>query len=360
LADKINLESLENARAAFLKELDRLSKSKKRPTILVCGYMGVGKTSLIQSVLGKDVVSDDKIVHGRPGTKNFDEFSSEFIRIYDSRGFEPGISENQFISDITDFVRNKQESSNVDDHIHLVWYCISGANARISKSDIKLIKYVFPYKRVQVVITKNDITREIQRNALINELTSNGVDEQKITFLSDTPSDKGVSELVNKSLRILPNAYKDAFISKQQVDLDAKKAAATKIINRTSISAGLWGIIPFADLIVILPIQLQMAAAIADVYGFDSKIARDMAGTTGIITAVSSSLLSVTLLDLIPVFGQVLSAVTVGSITVALGNFISDYFYKCNEFIINGGSVDEIKPINADNVIEYIKKYVSK
>jgi uncharacterized protein (DUF697 family) len=61
----------------FQKELEAQAKRIQRPTILVCGYTGTGKTSLIRAICGNDLVSGKAIVppeavgHGSPATKDY-------------------------------------------------------------------------------------------------------------------------------------------------------------------------------------------------------------------------------------------------------------------------------------------------
>ena len=56
----------------------------KRPNILVCGYTGSGKTSLIRSVLGS-IVEESKIGNGLPVTMGYDKYENDQIVIWDSK-----------------------------------------------------------------------------------------------------------------------------------------------------------------------------------------------------------------------------------------------------------------------------------
>jgi predicted GTPase len=76
--------SLQDAQEQFDKELREVVASRKKPTILVFGFTGVGKTSLVRVILGKESVPDDAIAHGKPGTGHFIEYKTEFITLYSS------------------------------------------------------------------------------------------------------------------------------------------------------------------------------------------------------------------------------------------------------------------------------------
>ena len=180
----------------------------KRPNILVCGYTGSGKTSLTKAILG-DLVPDNAIGDGRPMTMGYDCYENELVRIWDSKGLENGQTEEEFTVHTRNFVRQRQEDSDVDNHIHLVWYTIQGSGARVTDCDLNLIRDIFNPEHVIVVVTKADATRQRQRDALLQALMEAGIPEERIVFTSDSESGSiGCKELMLLSYRMLPEAYK--------------------------------------------------------------------------------------------------------------------------------------------------------
>ena len=156
----------------------------KRPNILVCGYTGSGKSSLVKAILG-DVVPDSAIGDGAPRTMGYDCYENDLVRIWDSKGLELGETEGSFTEETRRFVRSRQESPNVDDHIHLVWYTIQGPGARVTECDRNLIRNIFNTKNVIVVITKSDITRPNQKAALQQVIMDSGIPADRIIFTCD-------------------------------------------------------------------------------------------------------------------------------------------------------------------------------
>ena len=61
-----------------------------KANILICGYTGSGKTSLIQSICGKTIVPESAIHHGRPETVGFESYENKNFRFWDSQGMETG------------------------------------------------------------------------------------------------------------------------------------------------------------------------------------------------------------------------------------------------------------------------------
>ena len=53
-----------------------MSDAKFKPVILVCGKTGIGKTSLIQAVTGRETVPDSAIGTGMPVTHGFTPYET--------------------------------------------------------------------------------------------------------------------------------------------------------------------------------------------------------------------------------------------------------------------------------------------
>ena len=322
-----------NHKEKFKEKFDNFFSNLKKPNILVCGYTGSGKTSLIQAICGKEVVSDDKIVHGKPGTMDYLYYKSEMINFWDSQGLELGESENEFVEKTKGFIREKQQNPNVDNHVHLVWYCIQGSGARVTPCDIILINDIF--KNVIALITKNDITEELQQRGMEKELTDSGVNRKFIIPVSckEIESQK---TLVKLSLEMLPEAYRDAFISAQIVNLESKQKKVNGIIFSAAASAAAAGAspIPISDAAIITPIQFGMIVAIAATYGLPREFIRSSAGP--LIAQSIGILLAENLTKLVPVIGSIIGATVAGSLTTALGIIVNKYCVKAYEAKLRG------------------------
>ena len=332
--------SEEALKRKFGEEYDKAAKTyRKRPNILVCGYTGSGKSSLIKAILG-DVVPSAAIGEGKPKTMDFDHYENDEISIWDSRGMELGDTEAQFVEYTRNFVNGKVTDMDVDNHIHLVWYAIQGTGARITECDLKLIKEIFPAKNLIVVITKSDCTRQNQKDALKKVLLDNGIEERRIVFTSDSEGGAiGCKDLMELSLEMLPEAYKDAFAYAQQVDLERRKQAifnkkgkakgviATATASATAAAASP---IPFSDALIITPIQVGMIGGLAALYGLKGDELTVLA--MPLIARSVGTMAASSLLKLIPGLGTVTGACVTGTIaatlTGAMGWFVQTQFEK--------------------------------
>lgn len=324
----------------FHNKFNEERKLYKRPNILICGYTGAGKTSIIQALFGKDMVPDYKIKDAEPGTMDYEMYENEFLRIWDSKGLEPDKGEHDFIETTRAFIRKRQDiSNNVDDHIHIFWYVISAGIERITPTDLKIIN-IFPKESTIVVISKKDKdnrgkTIEAYKKKLIKD---GNISEDRIICTADLDVGDGrvgIHELYEKSLEILPEAYKSAFQEAQRIDIEKavdkvkeKKSKANGIIVSATAAAGATAAvpIPLSDSLLITPIQIGMVASLAALYSLNKEQLQHqalplVARTVGMITASS-------LAKLIPGLGNAINSTVAVLITGALGWFVQNQFEK--------------------------------
>ena len=100
----------------------------ERGNVLVIGNSGVGKSTLINAVLGKECAVTN--FGGTTGTtKELTIYESESVpfRIIDTVGFEPSwIKEFKAINAVKKWSRESAEEGKEDTRINVIWFCVDG------------------------------------------------------------------------------------------------------------------------------------------------------------------------------------------------------------------------------------------
>ena len=343
--------------AEFEREFREAEKLCRRPNVLVAGYTGCGKTSLIRTVLGGEIVPKTGIGDGKPCRIEFDCYENETIRLWDSRGLELGEREADFRTRMKEFVEERQGirsplflnmsslmrkvmeerpadiKNDATEHIHLVWYLIQGNSARVTDCDLALIREIFPMEHVIVAISKRDITKPRQAEEIRRILTEAGVLSEHIIEVSDAEGGAlGCRELVALSEKMLPEAFRDAFIAAQHIDREAKtakireKAEDARLIIQQAIHDAkrlAETPLPIGETASLLPPLAGMAAKLAALYGLrENSFRKEAAGfVETVVNAFSRSLD-----ELFPETAFGIGPETAGILTGAIGRYLKNSF----------------------------------
>lgn len=358
----------------FEEEYENIKKSIKKPNILLCGATGVGKSSVINYIFGKTVA---KVAAGEPVTRGIHKYENEDVSVilYDSEGYEIGNERiSQFRENIINIIdKKKEESNDMNDHIHLVWYCISAANKRITDLDIQTINDIQNKKvKVGVLLTQIDSTDEDELDELINVLKN---ELNEIEFFR-TSIDNEVSEeyldwnrLIDWSINNLDETLRRGFIKALDITIDKKKKFInTKIVPGYGVTAA--GIaatpIPLSDSAILVPMQTGMCMNILYLWGIDQY--------KGIIEGIMSSTimsqagkyiaktLAGNIIKLIPgagtIIGGSINAAVATTFTLALGYAVSELSYNYVVAVKDGKNIDLLEIFADDEIVNMINQFL--
>lgn len=351
----------------FKDEFDKQCADVTKANLMVVGGTGVGKSSLINLVFGKKLA---KTGAGKPITRGCNRYESENIPvvIFDTEGYEI-VNDKQ---DNSNFKREiiaeiaRREQLDLKDQIHLYWYCISASNHRITDYDIDNIKNLNSRpSKLGIVITQCD-NEEVSEDdegltsiAFRKVLKDAGIQNEVFETSTTLEEKLQLDDLLNWSATSLSSdELKDAFIGAQQKNITLKDKQSDQAIWAAVIAAGgAAGVNPFpmSDSLALTPIQMALAARLAQIYGFNALGANALALLKTQVLSLVGKQMAASLTKLIPVLGAVINATVAAGITKGFGNAMK-YTYRTAylEVLETGGLPDWVKLFSNLNISKYI------
>ena len=271
--DDAELSSDELFSSERQRELERLGHAN----ILIIGQTGVGKSTLINAVFRKPLARAET---GRPVTKVIQRFEdpSVPVTLYDTKGVELGDSKNRVIRDFKRTIA-KSRKAPIEDHIHLLWYCMDAGQTRVQDYDIEIIRELAEEVPVILVFTQTiDEERADALEATIREVDLPIEGGHAVRTLAEqrrigrqTLPPRGLEELVRLTNDLLPEAVRRAFANAQGVVIGLKIDQSRAVVVGASATAAAAAAapIPGSDAALLRPIQLGMLAGITAIFGIE-------------------------------------------------------------------------------------------
>lgn len=354
--------------------------------VLVIGNSGVGKSTLINAVLGENVA---KTGYGISGTTDALEiYESENIpfRVIDTIGFEPTfLKEQKAINAVKKWSKNSAKAGREDNQINVIWFCVDGCARKLfSKAIQSLSRATAMWKSVPVVvvITKSYAIPERAENI---EMVQNAFASQtkysknlkkiipvvaSIYRLNDTAyaAPEGITELIDATNELMPEGIKAGAHDIAEFKLTRKRSLAQGVIGVAATSAAVVGAvpIPIADALILAPLETVEINAIAKIYGVKndekSKIFFTTIVDVGTVSLAAKTVISA--LKTVPIAGSVLNAITAGSIVIALGEGTA---YAFEQVYLGKKTVEDIDWLTkvlesklTSELVEKVKKLVKE
>ena len=336
--------------------------------VLVIGNSGVGKSTLINAVLGEDCAETSWGLEGTTKELKIYEADGVPFRIIDTVGFEPTKKkENRAIKAVKKWSKDSAKKGNENTGISAIWFCVDGTSSKLfSKAIENMSKATDFWESVPlvVVITKSYAVPERAQNI---EMVNRAFAQQKkyaknlrkvlpvvaapfiLNEVAFAPPD-GISELIDITLDLMPEGIKAGEHDIAKFKLKRKRALSHTAVAVATIAGVVVGAapIPFADAALLAPTETGEIYALARIYEIneDEKFKQLMgsmveAGTVGIAgKAALSALKGIPGLNL--AIGA-LNAIVAGVIIALLGE-ASIYIFE--QIYLGNRSVADIDWVN--------------
>lgn len=337
--ERLEYTNVEDLLKKMITDFRTEMKGLGHVNIIIAGKTGVGKSTLINAAFREHLAETGM---GKPVTSCCRRIEKEGvpIRIYDTVGLELNEErKRQSIDEIRGLIQEKidQGPEHADEFIHCVWYCVQSDSDRFEESEQEFVRMIAEECDIPVilVITKAYLKKHAKEFA--SEISGYNLPIRGIAvLLAQAYEDEdfsakpyGVPELVQKTLDVLPESARRAWVNAQQASLELKRQEATTIIKQTvslAFGAG-YTPLPMSDAVVLAPIQITMFIRITSVYGISmskglaASIASSFLGIAG--ATYAGRTIASNLIKLIPgigtAIGGTISGGTAAMLTWALG-----------------------------------------
>lgn len=246
----------------FNKFNENFDKNFIKPNIVLSGKTGVGKSTLINAIFGSKIA---KAGEGKPVSQSLFKYDIADINVnlFDTKGLELDPQEreksrNSIIGEIS----KRAESSNVEEHMHVMWYCISNESRRIEDVELEWIKDFSNYMPVIVVLTQTldadeTFQRIIEKECPEVKICRVLAEERKLFGNLIIPP-HGLKNLISETMNILPDATVRAFTAAQKIKIEEKIKSAKELLKERLDSKGPFNYKNLAHLADTLPIGLDV------------------------------------------------------------------------------------------------------
>ena len=338
-----------------MKDTRLLESDSPKGNVLVIGGSGVGKSTLINAVVGDEVAYTS---WGKAGTEELRVYEHESLpfRLIDSMGFEASSKrQHKAVNAVKRWSRDCAKEGREDTQVNVIWFCVDGTAARLFEETIsQLNEATSMWKSVPViaVITKSYSDYEQEHNIrMVREAFEPAGDHSPLDVLLKKPdyssrlrkiipvvaqawkqsetnvvAPRGIDELIEITNELMPEGLESAKGDLQDFVMMRRRALSQGVIAPCAAAGAVVGALPLpiADAIVLAPVEAAEVNAIARIYGLADGDQFDAISDTiidvGTISVAAKGAISV--LKAIPginVAAEILNASVAASFVTALG-----------------------------------------
>jgi uncharacterized protein (DUF697 family)/predicted GTPase len=308
--------------------------------LAVFGKTGVGKSTLVNAIFGRDVAATGV---GSPVTRGlvYYRHPDGFLGLYDSEGFETGTAGDAIVDGLRRLVADHRTRA-VDEQIHAVWYLVRWSDRRFERAQEQFVRELaslgLPVILVMTQVPSRDGAVHPEATEFAEYIQSLGlpIRPHGRVVLTNALSDAftqspvfGLQTLLDDTYAVIPEVAEAALTAAQVLDIGRKKKAVAAIINQAVVVAAGVGAtpIPFADAAILVPNQVAMIARITAAYGLPPNRSRALATAGSVVLTGGATMAGryavTSLLKFIPggaIAGSAISATVAGALTKAVGH----------------------------------------
>lgn len=335
--------------------------------ILVIGDSGVGKSTLINAVLGEEIAESG---FGDKGTtKELKVYESDVLdfRIIDTVGFEPSFFKRMWaINAVKKWSKNAVKEGKENSDINVIWFCVEGTSSKLFPETIKSLAKatsIYPSVPIIVVITKSYSKPEREKNIqMVKEVFEKQKNAKNLKGIipvvaliyeideEQFVAQEGITELIDMTYNLIPEGMQAAKKDIEAFKLNRKRSFAQTAIATFTLSAVAIAAIPIplSDAVLLSPLEIGEINSLAKIYGIknDKNSKRFLnsvveAGTVGV--AAKTAINALKAIPAINLAASVINAAVAGAIVLGIGE-VCVYIYE--QIYLGIKSIDDVDWLN--------------
>ncbi|MBE6037962.1 MAG: DUF697 domain-containing protein [Anaerofustis stercorihominis] len=351
----------------------------KRGNVLVIGNSGVGKSTLINAVLGEKKAITGKGTRGTTSELTIYESNEIPFRIIDSVGFEPSLLKaRQAIGAVKKWSKESSKEGKEDTQINAIWFCVDGTASKLFIKTIKDLcdaikiwksipiitvitkSYSIPERNDNIEMVKEAFTKTKKISSNLREIIPVVAEAYFINDSTFAPPE-GITRLIETTNKLLPEGIRAAEEDISSFILKRKRVLAHGIvISLTSAGTAVGAVpIPMPDATILATLELSMVTALSNIYKIpkDENLFHNMIEIGTVSTAAKGLINALKTIPGINLTAAMLNGIIAGLIILALGEssiYVFEQIYLGNK---SASDLDWIKKIIESKFsIEYIEK----
>ena len=343
--------------------------------VLVIGNSGVGKSTLINAVLGEERAVTGYGVTGTTQELCIYENDSLPFRLIDTVGFEPSYRKAaKAVRSVRKWSKESAAEGNEGSRISVIWCCVEGTSRKLFPDTIKTMAKaisMWPSVPVIAVITKSYSVPERKENVMmVHDAFSsykkmNGRVRRIIPVVSMTyrlndeayAPPEGITELIEATNELLPEGLKASQKDISSYKLNRRRAFAHSAVGIATAGAAVVGAvpIPFPDAVILTPLEVSEINTISRIYGIDKgeKLVKLVDSIVEVGTVSTVARAAVNALKAIPGINAAASAVNAviaGSIVAAIGESAILVFEQISSGDRSIADLEWVRTLTASNL----------
>lgn len=349
--------------------------------ILVIGDSGVGKSTLINAVLGEEIAESG---FGDKGTtKELKVYESDVLdfRIIDTVGFEPSFFKRMgAVNVVKKWSKTAVKEGRENSEINVIWFCVEGTSSKLFPEAIKSLSKatsMYPSVPIIVVITKSYSKPEREKNIHMVEEVFGKLKSSKnlkgiipvVALIYEIDEEQfvaqeGITELIDMTYELIPEGMQAARKDIEAFKLNRKRSFAQTAIATFTLSAVAIAAIPIplSDAALLSPLEIGEINSLAKIYGIknDKNSKRFLnsvveAGTVGL--AAKAAINALKAIPAINLAASVINAAVAGAIVLGIGE-VCVYTYE--QIYLGNKSLDDVDWINKIIELKLNKQIIEK